>query len=768
MPVSDSDLKHTDLGNRLSDCLKNMGYQITKDTPVHGKSGIEHRFDILARFDDGFLNSVVVICIADKKGKDAEAETLFNFSNKAFDVGIQERIIAAPFDLAPESKQLAQKLRTKIFDIKLLESMSSLKKPPIKPNEPLKFENKQQMVAALSQRGYRVEENAKIPGRSGVEYTFDILAYSGVECLAHSLGIDFFVSDIKIPLEQVSLFDTKAYDCGIDSKIIAADPGLTPEAKQFAEQQHIRFFELGSKKEEEPLTEAGEEVKKAIETLVAKPKSTLKLTPRPEALQLIPEVIARRYNAIPLNITNNNLEVAMANPSDIFALEAIAAISRKRVKPIAADAKDVRAAIDFNYKGYSEIEKQVSSIVAPAKGAIDEKLEIDMASYTPLVQALNMIIDEASKARASDIHIEPEENRLRIRYRIDGTLHDMMSLPLNIHRAIISRIKILSDLNIADSHHPQDGQFTFTAKDRQIDIRVATTPTVNGEMSVLRLLDKSMALLELPQLGFLPDSLEKYQNMLKVPFGMVIIIGPTGSGKTTTLYASVNTIDAQKNNVVTIEDPAEYRLKDINQIQVNVQAGLTFASGLRSILRLDPNVIMVGEIRDKETVDIAIQAALTGHLMLSSLHANDTAGALSRLVDLGIEPFMVASAVIGVVSQRMVRRLCPDCQRMIEASPLEQMVYEKEIGEKRVKFPYGTGCKNCSYTGYRGRIGVFELLTLSDELKMMVADRAPSSTMRNQAIKEGMATMMNDGMRKVQMGITTPTEVLRAAYTTNI
>jgi general secretion pathway protein E len=494
----------------------------------------------------------------------------------------------------------------------------------------------------------------------------------------------------------------------------------------------------------------------------------LKLTPQPEALQLIPEVIARRYNAIPLAISNGTLEVAMANPSDIFAMEAIAAISRKRVKPIAADPKDVRAAIDFNYKGYGEIEKQVSFIATPTKGAIDEKLEIDMASYTPLVQALNMIIDEAAKARSSDIHFEPEENRLRVRYRIDGTLHDLMSLPLNIHRAIISRIKILADMNIADSHHPQDGQFTFTTKDRQIDIRVATTPTVYGEMSVLRLLDKAMAIMELPQLGFLPDSLAKYQNMLNVPYGMVVIVGPTGSGKTTTLYASINTIDAQKNNVITIEDPAEYRLKDINQIQVNVQAGLTFASGLRSILRLDPNVIMVGEVRDGETVGIAVQAALTGHLMLTSMHANDTTSALSRLIDLGVEPFMAASAVIGVVSQRMVRRLCPDCQRMMDASSLEQMIYARETGEKRVKFPYGTGCKTCSYTGYRGRIGVFEILMLSDALKILVANRAPSSEMRALAIKEGMTTMMHDGMQKVKTGITTPTEVLRAAYTTSL
>ena len=767
MPVDKADTKSIETANKLIESLKNQGYEISTDVKMPGKSGIEHMFDIIARSDDGLINSVVAVHIGDKPGKEWEADTIFNFANKSFDVGIQERILIAPFVFLPESKQLAQKWRIKVFDVKQLNNISNQTKPPVKVVEPLKFVNKQQLNKILTDRGYRVEENAKVQGRSGVEYTFDILAYAGSEFFTHSLGVDFFYSDTNISLDRISLFDTKAYDTGIDSKIVVADPALSTEAKQFAEQQRIRTFELGTQVED-TATAAGEQAKKIIESLSVKPKSSLKLVPQPEALQLIPEVIARRYNVIPLNLSNNILEIGMANPSDIFAMEAIAAISRKRVRPIGADPKDVRAVIDSNYKGYGEIEKQVSSISMPSKGEVDEKLEIDMASYTPLVQALNMIIDEAAKARASDIHLEPEENRLRVRYRIDGTLHDMMSLPLNVHRAMISRIKILSELNIADSHHPQDGQFTFTTKDRQIDIRVATTPTVYGEMSVLRLLDKSMAIMELSQLGFLPDSLEKYQNMLKVPYGMVIIIGPTGSGKTTTLYASINTIDAQKNNIITVEDPAEYRLKDINQIQVNPQAGLTFATGLRSILRLDPDVIMVGEVRDGETVDIAVQAALTGHLMLSSMHANDTTSALSRLIDLGVEPFMVASSVIGVVSQRMVRRLCPDCQRMMDAAPLEQMIFERETGEKRVRFPYGTGCKNCSYTGYRGRVGIFEILVLSDAMKIMVSDRSPASAMRSLAIKEGMHTMMFDGMMKVKMGITTPSEVLRAAYTTSL
>jgi len=360
--------------------------------------------------------------------------------------------------------------------------------------------------------------------------------------------------------------------------------------------------------------------------------------PQPEALQLIPEVVARRYNAIPLTISGKTMEVAIADPTNIFALEALAAQSRMRIKPVTYTAQEIRDAIDFNYKGFSEIERQVSRISLPDEEN-DEKLAIKAATETPLVQSLNLIIDEAVKARASDVHIEPEEARVRIRYRIDGTLHDTMSLPPNIHRALISRIKILSQLNIADHFRPQDGQFSAESKGREIDVRVATAPTVWGERATLRLLDKSLAVLGLSELGMLPDSLAKYENMLKVPYGMILISGPTGAGKTTTLYASINSLDTQERNIITIEDPAEYRFKDINQIQVNTQAGITFASGLRSILRHDPDVILVGEIRDAETANIAVQSALTGHLMLSSIHANDVAGVLSRLLDLKVEPW---------------------------------------------------------------------------------------------------------------------------------
>jgi len=322
----------------------------------------------------------------------------------------------------------------------------------------------------------------------------------------------------------------------------------------------------------------------------------------------------------------------------------------------------------------------------------------------------------------------------------------------------------MADMNIADHLRPQDGQFSTEAKGRPIDVRVATSPTVHGEMTVLRLLDKSLGIIDLPQLGFSPEALAKYENMLKVPFGMILISGPTGAGKTTTLYASVNKLDTVSRNIVTIEDPVEYRFPSINQIQINPRAGLTFASGLRSILRLDPDIILVGEIRDAETARIAVQSALTGHLVLSSIHANDAIGVVFRLLDLGIEPFLVSSAVIGVVAQRMVRHICPDCCTYQQAPLMEQLAYTKETGEKRTEFLQGTGCELCSHTGYRGRTGLFEVLPISDKIKMQILKGASTAEIRQQAIKEGMVLLIKDGMLKVKAGITTPSEVLRRAY----
>jgi type II secretory ATPase GspE/PulE/Tfp pilus assembly ATPase PilB-like protein len=320
-------------------------------------------------------------------------------------------------------------------------------------------------------------------------------------------------------------------------------------------------------------------------------------------------------------------------------------------------------------------------------------------------------------------------------------------------------------MNIADHHRPQDGQFSVKTKGRLIDIRVAIIATVYGEMAVLRLLDKARATLSLAEIGFLPESLAKYEKMLRVPYGVILVSGPTGAGKTTTLYASLNSLDQTESNIITIEDPVEYRFSNINQIQVNPKSGLTFASGLRSILRLDPDVILVGEIRDAETANIAIQSALTGHLVLSSIHANDAVSVVLRLLDLGVEPFLVSSALIGVVAQRMARRVCPNCARPVKASSEEKLIYSQEMGEERDEFYYGSGCKSCSDSGYRGRTGIFEILSTNDNLKSMLVKGSTATDLRKQAIKDGMVTLMKDGMYKVKKNITTPSEVLRNAYT---
>jgi general secretion pathway protein E len=489
-----------------------------------------------------------------------------------------------------------------------------------------------------------------------------------------------------------------------------------------------------------------------------------KKTPDPEALRLIPEVVARKHLAIPLAIDGNILRVAMANPSDILALEALASLSQMRIEADAVSKDDVLEAIDFNYKNYDEIQKHITDITLAENVKIDKQIIMESRADAPVAQALTLIIDEAVKARASDVHLNPGEDKLRVRYRIDGALHDMFSLPLSSLAQLISRIKIMANMNIAEHHRPQDGQFSVNTNGRLIDIRVAIIATVYGEMAVLRLLDKSRATLNLSELGFLPESLNKYESMLKVPYGVILVSGPTGAGKTTTLYASLNSLDQSERNIITVEDPVEYRFSNINQIQVNVRAGLTFASGLRSILRLDPDVILIGEIRDAETANIAIQSALTGHLVLSSIHANDSVGVVLRLLDLGVEPFLVSSALIGVIAQRMVRRTCPYCGRPVKASPEETITYAQEMGEEKAEFIHGAGCKSCAGSGYRGRTGIFEILCTSDNIKSLLSRRASSRELREQAIKEGMVTLVKDGMEKVKKDITTPAEILRNAY----
>ncbi len=492
--------------------------------------------------------------------------------------------------------------------------------------------------------------------------------------------------------------------------------------------------------------------------------NVLRQAPTPEALRLIPEAKARKYKCVPISIENETLQVALAEPDNILVIEALAALTKKRIKPVPATTEDIHQAIDFNYKAFGDIAKHFGPETQLSVTTAEE-IAAEMADSSPVSQALNLMIEEAVKSRASDIHVEPELDRLRVRYRIDGILHEVTSLPLSAHGVLVSRIKILAGMNIADHLRPQDGQISASVMGRDIDIRVATINTVYGEMAVLRILDKSLAVRSLSQLGLLPESMEKFERVLMIPYGMVLASGPTGAGKTTTLYAALNSLDRMGRNIITIEDPVEYRFEGINQIQINVRAGLTFAAGLRSILRLDPDVILVGEIRDNETADIAIQSALTGHLVLSSVHANDTTGVLFRLIDLGIERFLICSSVVCVVAQRMVRRVCPHCAKETVAPLVEQMAYAEVSGEERATFIYGAGCKACTYTGYLGRVGIFEIMVISDEIKRLLINDAPASEIKARAIKEGMATLAADGMLKARSGITTPYEILRNAYT---
>ncbi len=487
---------------------------------------------------------------------------------------------------------------------------------------------------------------------------------------------------------------------------------------------------------------------------------------QPHAVALIPESIARKYGVIPVDTTDSTIVVAMEDPRDIQAIEDLAALTRKRIEPVLSTSQDIQEMIDLNYRVGGEIEEQLSQIPTRYQRVrvAEARVSAESIAQAPVVRAIDLLIKQAVRDRASDIHVEPQEDKLRVRYRIDGILHEIMALPLSVHPPLLSRVKIMSGLNIAERRRPQDGQITFDMGDREVDIRVATSNTIYGEMVVLRILDKTFAFLPLAEIGFLPSPLERYLQMVKTPFGMILISGPTGSGKTTTQYATVNQLDSVGRNIITIEDPVEYRFANINQMQVNPAAGLTFATGLRACMRLDPDVILVGEIRDAETAQIATQASLTGHLVLSSVHANDAVSVIFRMVDLGVEPFLLASAVVGIIAQRMVRRVCPYCSRPTPVSSDEQLAYEQELNEKQSEFLIGAGCNFCAGTGYLGRTGIFEVMVMSEPMRRLVLSGANSDDVRAQAYKEGMVSLWHDGMLKVKAGITTPYEIIRNVF----
>jgi general secretion pathway protein E len=484
-----------------------------------------------------------------------------------------------------------------------------------------------------------------------------------------------------------------------------------------------------------------------------------------EALALVPEEYARQHDLIPVDLTGDALVVVMADPLNMHVLEDLRARSRKIIQAAVGIPSDIREAINCNYQGWCEIAKQVD-LVTPraAAAAAEETTTLDFTAQTPIVRTAELLIAQAVRDRASDIHLEPKENSLRVRYRIDGYLQEVQTLPMSVHPPLISRLKVLAGMNIAERRRPQDGQFSIQVEGKDIDFRVATSDTAYGEMMVLRVLDKSLYLISVNDLGFQPEALERYRQMLRKPFGIVLVGGPTGSGKTTTLYASLNELDRKGRNIVTIEDPIEYHFDDINQIQVNVQANITFASGLRSIMRLDPDVILVGEVRDGETAAMATQASLTGHLVLSSIHANDAVGILFRLIDLGIEPFLLSSALVGVISQRLVRRVCSHCRALADVPEDERSAYAEEMGERPDKLYYGSGCNFCAGTGYAGRTGVYEVMMLSEEIRHLLLKGASSGDIKAQAVNEGMITMRRAAMLKVREGVTTPHEVIRNVF----
>jgi len=541
---------------------------------------------------------------------------------------------------------------------------------------------------------------------------------------------------------------------------------LTPEQRDRAVEEARRLQRrLGKYLVDERLVSA-EELATTLSLQLNLPLIDLRRHPvQPEALSLIPEGYARQHDLIPIDVVGDALVVVMADPANIQVLEDLKARAKMAIQPCVGIPNDIHEAINRNYRATGEIAEQISQVTPPlTEPAVGEGLTPDLIAQTPIVRTVDLLIAQAVRDRASDIHLEPQEGRLRVRYRIDGILHEMQTLPLSVHPPLVSRLKVLAGMNIAERRRPQDGQFSIQSEGKDVDFRVATSDSAHGEMVVLRVLDKSLSLFTLTELGFLPDALERYSQMLRTPFGMVLVGGPTGCGKTTTLYASVNRLDRKGRNIVTIEDPIEYQFEDINQIQVNPQADITFAGGLRSIMRLDPDVILVGEVRDSETARMATQAALTGHLVLSSIHANDAVGVLFRLLDLGVEPFFISSALVGVASQRMVRRVCPHCRSLSEPPVEEQLAYEEEIGERPEQFYYGAGCNFCAQTGYLGRTAVFEVLVLSEELRRLLLRGASSGKMRARAISEGMITMRRDGMLKVRQGITTPYEVIRSTF----
>ncbi|MGH8892684.1 MAG: GspE/PulE family protein [Actinomycetes bacterium] len=480
------------------------------------------------------------------------------------------------------------------------------------------------------------------------------------------------------------------------------------------------------------------------------------------AVGRVPGPVCRRHSAIPIGFEDGKLLVAMADPANVFAIDDIRSLTRMDVKPVVATRADVAAAIDRYYRADSDLDD--ISAVLDAQEEEDELSKVkEIVEDAPIVKYVNLLITQAIQDRASDIHLEPTETDLRVRFRIDGVLHEVMRSPKAIQSGVISRLKIMADINIAERRVPQDGRLSVNAHGKKVDLRVATLPTVWGEKVVMRILDNSTARLDLADLGFSEANYERYSRSFTKPYGMILVTGPTGSGKSTTLYATLNIISRPEVNVITVEDPVEYRLPNINQVQTNNKAGLTFASALRSILRSDPDIVLIGEVRDHETGQIAVEAALTGHLVLSTLHTNDAPSAVVRLTEMGIEPFLVGSALDAVLAQRLARRLCTKCKEAYTPTheSLTAARFSWPDGEPLPELFRPVGCSVCAKTGYKGRLALHEVMVVSEEVERLSVERASATAIGQVARDEGMRTLRDDGFDKVLSGVTSLDEILR-------
>ncbi|MDR7433832.1 MAG: type II secretion system ATPase GspE [Armatimonadota bacterium] len=489
----------------------------------------------------------------------------------------------------------------------------------------------------------------------------------------------------------------------------------------------------------------------------------------PETVKLIPHSLAQRHKVIAIARMNDRLRLAIADPLNVIALDDVRLVTGLEVDPVVAAPEDIQQAIARFYGLGVDMEEVVRQVAIQEVNGEERTEEITverlrtMVEEAPLVRLVNLIISQAILDGASDIHIEPHRQGIQVRYRIDGVLHDVMAPPKQLQAAIISRIKIMASMDIAERRVPQDGHIHLVVEGREYDLRVSTLPTVYGEKVVLRILDQASMRLNLSRLGMTVDTLTKWEALISKPYGMILVCGPTGSGKTTTLYATLNKLNIPEKNIVTVEDPVEYQLPRINQVQVNPRAGITFANGLRSILRQDPDIIMVGEIRDRETAEIAIQASLTGHLVLSTIHTNDAPGATTRLIDMGIEPFLITSSLIGVLAQRLVRTICESCKESY-APPPEALRRLDLEGTKEILLYRGKGCDRCRGTGYKGRTGIFELMVMDEEIAELVLRNRSLAEIRQKAISRGMRTLREDGIRKLLEGTTTVEELLRVVF----